>query len=790
MARSGVAGARTDTVTAESAGDEIPGPTPPAFGPTLALTVALALGAAGMVMGAVMLLVEPQPVPLGFEHTQRQEAETAVYAATFLLVLPVALLTGPRLARGVRAAQGERGLRVLSALLVAGLALVVLVTRASWHVGGGGMGTLLALTGGWALAAGAALGRARTRPWPLLARAAAALPQLPASALLLVAATPWTVARLSSLSPVPLLIGAVATAGLVALAWRGRRLRRPGRAVQALDLVAVALIALATVDLVVLRPEAPVGVGGDPYINWTTQFHANFLLGPTNHVLHGGAMLVDTASQYGVASIYFLAGWFQFVPLGYGTFGLLDGLLSALWFIAGYAILRMAGCSPLLAGGALAVAVAALVLARPYPVGTLLQEGPLRFGLPMLVVLAAVAATRWPQRRGIGQLLALAVVGISSIWAVEAFALTLVTFASLVGVEAVLAPPGERRRLLRNRTAGAAAACVCAHAALTLGTLAFAGSPPDWGQYLAYLREFFFGELGDLTYDFSAWSPGLAVGAAYLASAAAIALLLLRSHRVVRRERATLVALMGTTAYGTALLMYLVDRSLDHVVAYVSLPALLACVLWLGLLLRCEGVSRELRIGALALSLSVSVLLVSVAWSEITGRIEQTALAHVVPGGDSPRAALARLRDFPPLHAGTPAGERLLRRHLPGERSSLVVVTPELRTELLLRTRRSDRLGLAYPLGDSFVSDERLPGVRAAVAQLRGNERMLVNVEALGAVQASGRAPLGEPASIRRSAALAPLQLVAMRGITRRFRLVPVHRGPRGYLVVRLMPRG
>ncbi len=36
-------------------------------------------------------------------------------------------------------------------------------------------------------------------------------------------------------------------------------------------------------------------------------------------------MLVDTASQYGVGGIYLLAGWFNLVPIGYGTLGFLSG---------------------------------------------------------------------------------------------------------------------------------------------------------------------------------------------------------------------------------------------------------------------------------------------------------------------------------------------------------------------------------------------------------------------------------------------------------------------------------
>ena len=112
------------------------------------------------------------------------------------------------------------------------------------------------------------------------------------------------------------------------------------------------------------------------------------------------------------------------------------------------------------------------------------------------------------------------------------------------------------------------------------------GELPNWGLYLEYLNAFLFGSLGDITYDFTRWSPALAVGASYLASAAALFLLLLRQPGLVRCERVALLAITGFTAYGTLFFNYFVDRSGDHVLAYVSLPVVLLAVIWLSLLFR------------------------------------------------------------------------------------------------------------------------------------------------------------------------------------------------------------
>ena len=152
------------------------------------------------------------------------------------------------------------------------------------------------------------------------------------------------------------------------------------------------------VDLVFITPEDPAVSALDRFRYSIMQFHQDFLIGPANQVLGGSPMLVESASQYGVGSILFLVAWFKLVPIGYGTFALLDGVLTAFCFVAGYCILRMTGRRVRSRAFALFVGVVVLVLNRPYPIGGLPQEGPLRFGLPIALILVTVAGARW--RRG------------------------------------------------------------------------------------------------------------------------------------------------------------------------------------------------------------------------------------------------------------------------------------------------------------------------------------------------------------------------------------------------------
>ena len=229
-------------------------------------------------------------------------------------------------------------------------------------------------------------------------------------------------------------------------------------------------------------------------------------------------------------------------------------------------------------------------------------------------------------------------------------------------------PPPGRIAWLAWRAALGLAACGAAHVLFVAVTLAAVGELPDYGWYLAFLEAFLFDEVGDITYDFSRWSPGLAVGAGYAASAAALVLLLRRRPELVDRERVALTALAGTTAYGIALFSYFVDRSNNEIVPYVSMPLLLAGTLWASLLLRgaLDG-SRNARVGGLAFALSLALLLFATAWSSVDERFPRSALGHLVPGGDSTRLALDRLWDLPPIDGRAPQGERLLDRYMPGQ---------------------------------------------------------------------------------------------------------------------------
>jgi hypothetical protein len=751
------------------------------------VALVLAFAAFAVVMAIVIFAVHPRPIP-GFRATQRQSAETALYLVALCVLLPASLLVAHRLARSISSSQGEAALSLLAAVLAAGLAAAIVVARLSHVVphGGGKGAVLIAALGWWLLAAPALARAARPHPWRALVRAAPWAGWAWAASAALALGSLLTVTDLRSVSPLPLVLGAGVLLWSFAVAPRRvvPRLRRPWAGIA--DAGVLAALLLAVPNLTIIRPEDRAATPLARIVDSVVQFHQDLFLGPANQVLAGKAMLVDTVCQYGVGSVYLLAGWFKLAPIGYGTYGLLDGILTALLFAAGYCVLRLAGCSRVLAGAALAVGVIALVYNRLYPVGQLPQEGPLRFGLPLALVLAATAGARFPRYGQAAGAAALVVLAVSSIWALEGFGYTAVTFAAIAGVQAYLLPSGCRVRWLVGRLGLALGACVAAHVVFAAATLAATGRLPDWPQYLAYLHAFLLGGLGDLTYDFSFWSAGLAVGALYLGAAAALVLLLRLRPGVVRHERAGIVALTGTTAYGLAMFGYFVDRSANHVLVYVSLPAVLIGAVWLNLVLRARPeVTQIARRGALAVAVALATLLVSVGWSSIRSGFDESALGMALPGGDSMPAALKRLWRFPPIQAAAPAGERLLARYMPGERRSLVLVQPDLSIEILMRSHRGNELPIGDAWEDSFVPGQRRPVLRRAVTALRSGARMLVDTRLLAAARSgAGVNQIAAPGSDA-----ARLQLYTLEEIGTRFGLRALHRDAAGFVVVELTPR-
>jgi hypothetical protein len=182
---------------------------------------------------------------------------------------------------------------------------------------------------------------------------------------------------------------------------------------------------------------------------------------------------------------------------------------------------------------------------------------------------------------------------------------------------------------------------------------------------------------------------------------------------------------------------------------------------------------------------------VSVAWSSVGAHYDRSALAHVIPGGSSLRGALHRLWHPPPLNSAAPKGESLLDRYMPGQQRVLIVAKPDLATEILVRSGRSNQLPFSNPLEDSFVGTRELPALQQAVDDLEPGDRMLTQrgaLHVLSVLQAQpSRNVLTDPVHVHEG--FTPQQEWVLQKMAERFHLQVIHRDGLGYVVVSLAPR-
>jgi hypothetical protein len=756
----------------------------------VALASAFAAGLFMVVMPLAFYFFDPIVLQPPLVLTQNQSAESTVFLLMIAVITPVAIALALLLTRRIDSGPNRDGLVPLTAVLVSMLGLGVLLIRLSTDLPWGD-GRKAILVGGviWTVLAMSLLWRAGgSKRWKVAAILSSRRRGLVTFAVFAAIAGALSFVRFGHIDLVVLLSGFVVVA-LVSLAYyRSSAVSLPSRWGITIDVVALILVILAVPDMLIMYPES-TGDFWRAYSTSIVQFHQSLFLGPASQVIHGSTLLVDTVSQYGVGSIYAIAGFFKIAPISGFTLGFFDGVLSALIFGAGYGVLRMAGANRAIAAGAMVTAVITFAWGLTYPMGGLLQHGAIRFGLPMAVIVPVVAGARWPRSWKYLRWLALFTIGLSSIWALEAFLYVTFTAAGLIGFASLWQPRSSRLRWLIAKAAWVVTAWLAAHVLLALATLVASGSLPEWGLYLAYLRDFLGGDIGDLTYDISRWSPSILVFGVYVVSTAALVVLSVGNRAFTRSRPATFLALSGLTAYGTVLFSYYDNRSLDHVLPYVCLPALLVSATWLSLVLdRSVGISRHVRSASLAGGLGLAVLAVASVWPSAGHRGQDSLLAYVVPGGESLRGGLHRLWNPPPVTGGALSGQQLIDQYWPGRDKVAVLTLPDLDVEILDRAQRANQLEITDAKENSWVPGPLAPRIEAATARLGPGDRLLMDSTALTVFATLKAHPEADRRTLENSTGLKIVQIDALATLAESFSLKTVDRGEDGIYVIELEP--
>lgn len=719
--------------------------------------------------------------------------EWTLFVLTLAVLTPVAIAGGRRLAQRVVAAAGRAGLAELAALAAVGIIAIVLAARSSYALEHRSSTVLLAFGLVWvAVIAWAARRLTRGRRLVPAGLADADSPR-----------TWYAVAALAAVGLIAFFPGHFFHADQVAVSLvlaaallflHLRRLAVPRWAGLLLDVAVVVFVVMIVTDLSgyqeYLRADAVTYVAGDdnpipPHdLAVLHRHHEDFFLGPLNDMLHGRPLLVDTSSQYGAGIFYFLAAFFQIAPLGYGALGLIASFLTGLQFALAYGVLRLVGVARTIAIPAVVAAVLGLVLGSLGSYNDFPSNGGLRFGVPWLIIAAAVMAARAPdRRRALWRGVTIALVACTAIWSFETFAYAGAVVTAIVAFEAATGAPGRRLRAFVRSLATVLAACVLAHVLFAIATRVFAGAWPDWSTYLAYLNVY--SAQSELLGTTVPWTPALPMLLVHLLSLLGLAALVARGHELVRERRPALVAIAATNGLGVASFSYWVGLSLQNALFLLGLPVVAVVALWLSLAGDARArVPNAFKVAALALGLWLGATLAISGWQDTQDKWRRTALAHAIPGaGDDASLpdALSRLWHNPPSDPRAVPAQRLLHRHFrPGERA-LVMMEPDLTVETLVRSDRINVLPISQPIQDNLVPDHVDPKVIATVDALKPGTLMLTQ-------PSTWNAPLkASPVNVANG--LVRVQRLALERIRSRFELQIIDRGPDGLAVVRLVAK-
>jgi hypothetical protein len=620
---------------------------------------------------------------------QTKPIERLGYVLAALVVVPASLALAWRRSRAREGEErGSSGAVVTLALTAAVLCAAKLASPA--HTS---LALLLGLVG---VRIATALGR--RRPGGRAMRQ----PRLPSVAiapvLLVIAAAPFV--PVAALNFANIAIAAASSTAIVLLVTLVGARPRPVRRV--VDVGAVSLCTLLVVYL------------GRPVLELA--LNQNYFLGPTTDVLHGHPMLVGTYSHYGFGMFDALAAYFSVSPIGYGTFTLLLSALTALLFAALYVVLRLSTNSQAVAIAGLVVAVVLNVFGQSFYYTYFPSTGVLRFGLVWLVILLSVGAARSARRERLLDVLVLLAVGAPAAWSGETGVYCLGTACAIACIDAATleSAAGARFRAAIRGVARLFAASVCGVLLFTGLTRAATGVWPHWGSYIEFVRLYTTGGLGAL--PIGAWSPGLALGALYVASAVTLVAVVVLRPALVRERHGAFRAIAGLTAMGSLVFTYFLGRAAPNNLFHVSPPAVALLFVWVGIA-DATLTNRRTAVIAIAAAMFMGALVVAGERDNVVRKYPHTALAALLGRSPGVTTQLRSLWHNPVVDPQAAHVVRFVSSLGLGHAALIVLLYPSVESEALLRLDRGNAVGTSNPCQESL--------------SVRGTSRVAAGVRAL-----------------------------------------------------------
>jgi hypothetical protein len=505
------------------------------------------------------------------------------------------------------------------------------------------------------------------------------------------------------------------------------------------------------------------------------RYHYDFFLGPVNAMRHGHPLLVETFSQYGVGLFYALDGAFRALPLTYGGLQLLLCIAYVAEFSLVYCVLRISCRSQAVATVGLFAAVVVNLIGEAPPYVAYPSTGPLRFGLPWVVILAGALRARAAGHRRLLDATMLVAVGVSAFWSVETLFYSLAAYAGAVLVsEPDPSNEGGQHRRVLGRIALAGAVSVAAVAATSVVIRVGAGAWPDWSEYLSLVTLYATRGLGSLLIP--AWSPGYLVGAFYVLS---VVTLIVARPTLRQRLQPTVTATAGATAFGAAAFTYFLGRSAPSNLHHVAVPTIvIACGWWTIVSPQLRTLSRPYALFAV---FAASWVTLSAFTSHPVATRNWLRDSTLVQAMQSPAATMSRAGRLLDGTVDAPwaiEGARLLRASSPPTRPVVVLLRANRLTAVLLSAHRGNALPIVNGGQDGLMAESALKRVTSAADKLPEGTAVLTQTTFMHRPSQSFRVN-----SVESGDAFVARAYYAL---SERFELRVAHRGKYGYVLLEL----
>lgn len=319
--------------------------------------------------------------------------------------------------------------------------------------------------------------------------------------------------------------------------------------------------------------------------------HQNHLLGPVTDLLNGKSPLVDINCQYGVLIIYFLKLAFSWLPFSYQGFNLLVTVTYAGLYLGLYAFLRYLLRSVVLAIATLCLIIMTHFFATMGEAGAYPSIGPLRFGLPYLILFLTMVPLRYPHARRLALWLEGAVLALASAWSFETCVYTTTTYLAIAVYEGMVRYQNIRQLAVSmlERLASVSVLGLCLHLWVAFDIQARSGQWPHGSYYVDYL--FLYSTVGFGSMVIAPWSPWLWFIMIPLVSLFIIFYTMVWSGSKNCPPEFSLVSGLCGLAIGQ--FTYFLGRSHPNNLFHISIPIICLAAFWLFYAGRQEGNSAK-----------------------------------------------------------------------------------------------------------------------------------------------------------------------------------------------------